>query len=148
MSGRLPIHHGEELSDVTSDDIDLRWTLIGTKLKRAGYRTHWVGKGHTGYRSVAHLPIHNGFDTHVGLLGGAGVTYYGVDRWNCTARQRGLLIEILERNGLAHEVVENLSQELHGRSMSDLSKMQVSSVIGEVLDRWGRHPKTNGRKDR
>ena len=70
------------------------------------------------------------------------------DRWNCTARQRGLLIEILERNGLAHEVVENLSQELHGRSMSDLSKMQVSSVIGEVLDRWGRHPKTNGRKDR
>jgi arylsulfatase B len=85
LTGRLPIHHGEELSDVTSDDIDLRWTLIGTKLKGAGYSTHWVGKGHTGYRSTAHLPINNGFDTHIGLLGGAGATYYGIDRWNCTA---------------------------------------------------------------
>jgi len=68
------------------------------------------------------------------------------DKWNCTVRQRGLLMTILERNGLDPEVVEKLSQELHGRPMSDLGKMQVSSVIGEVLDRWGRHPKaTNGR---
>lgn len=51
------------------------WTQIGAKLKAQGYATHFVGKGHTGYKSVRHLPIHNGFDTHVGLLGGAGVTY-------------------------------------------------------------------------
>ena len=50
--------------------------------------------------------------------------------------------------GLDPEVVEKLSQELHGRPMSDLGKMQVSSVIGEILDRWGRHPKTNGREKR
>jgi len=67
------------------------------------------------------------------------------DNWNCTVRQRGLLMTILERNGLDPEVVEKLSQELHGRPMSDLGKMQVSSVIGEVLDRWGRHPKANGK---
>ncbi len=68
------------------------------------------------------------------------------DDWNCTVRQRGLLMTILERNNLDPEVVEDLSQEIHGRSMSDLGKMQVSAVIGEVLDRWGRHPKTtNGR---
>ena len=60
-----------------------------------------------------------------------------------------LLMTILERNGLDPEVVEKLSQELHGRPMSDLSKMQISSVIGEILDRWGRHPKaTNGRTGR
>jgi hypothetical protein len=67
------------------------------------------------------------------------------DKWNCTVRQRGLLMTILERNDLDPEVVEDLSQELHGRPMSDLGKAQVSEVIGEVLDRWGRHPKTNGR---
>ena len=68
------------------------------------------------------------------------------DKWNCTVRQRGLLMTILERNDLDPEVVEDLSQELHGRPMSDLGKMQVSAVITEVLDRWGRHPKTtNGR---
>ena len=68
------------------------------------------------------------------------------DKWNCTVRQRGLLMTILERNDLDPEVVDDLSQELHGRPMSDLGKAQVSEVIGQVLNRWGRHPKTtNGR---
>ena len=66
--------------------------------------------------------------------------------WNCTIRQRALILSILERNDLDPEVVEDLSQELHGRPMGDLGKSQVSEVIGQVLDRWGRHPKTtNGR---
>ena len=63
------------------------------------------------------------------------------DRWNCTERQKGLLLTILDRNGLEPIVVEDLSREIHGRSMADLGKMQVSAVIGEVLDRWGKHPK-------
>ena len=68
------------------------------------------------------------------------------DSWNCTIRQRGLILSILERNDLDPEVAEDLAQELHGRPMSDLGKSQVSEVIGQVLDRWGRHPKTNGTK--
>ncbi len=68
------------------------------------------------------------------------------DEWNCTVRQKGLLMTILERNNLDPKVVEDLAQELHGRPMSDLGKMQISAIISEVLDRWGRHPKTtNGR---
>ena len=67
------------------------------------------------------------------------------DSWNCTVRQRGLLMNILERNDLDPEAVDDLSQELHGRPMSDLGKSQVSEVIGQVLDRWGRYPKANGR---
>lgn len=69
------------------------------------------------------------------------------ERWNCTEKQRGLLLTILDRNGLEPIVVEDLSREIHGRSMADLGKMQVSAVIGEVLDRWGKHPKNaNGRR--
>ncbi|MBT7924450.1 MAG: hypothetical protein HN627_09320 [Opitutae bacterium] len=68
------------------------------------------------------------------------------DKWNCTIRQRGLIVSVIERNGLDLQVVEDLSQELHGRPMSDLGKAQVSAVITEVLDRWGRHPKANGTK--
>jgi len=68
------------------------------------------------------------------------------DMWNCTVKQRGLIVSVIERNGLDFRVVDDLSQELHGRPMSDLGKSQVSEVIGQVLDRWGRHPKTtNGR---
>jgi hypothetical protein len=66
------------------------------------------------------------------------------DKWNCSVRQRGLLMTILERNDLDPEVVDDLANDLCGRPMSHLGKSQVSEVIGQVLDRWGRHPKTNG----
>jgi arylsulfatase A-like enzyme len=58
LTGRLPLHHSEFLSSVsTGDDIDLRWTTIAEKLKPAGYQTYWFGKGHTGYKSFNHLPL-------------------------------------------------------------------------------------------
>ena len=80
LSGRLPIHHGEMLSGVATDDLDLRWTLISGKLQKAGYSTHWVGKGHTGYRSVNHLPTNVGFDSFTGFLSGSQ-SYTSSDRW-------------------------------------------------------------------
>ena len=67
------------------------------------------------------------------------------DDWNCTIRQRGLILSILERNDLNAEVVEDLADDLCGKPMSDLNKGQVSAVISEILDRWGRHPKANGK---
>ena len=73
LSGRLPIHHGEQLSADDSDDIDLRTTWISGKLASAGYEGHWFGKWHTGFRSMAHLGASNGFKTTVGSFqtGGA-----------------------------------------------------------------------------
>ena len=81
MQGRLPVHHGGMLSDYHTDDIDLRWSTIAEKLKPAGYRSFWHGKGHTGYKSVAHLPINLGFEGgHVGFLIGQQ-SYTSTDRW-------------------------------------------------------------------
>ena len=80
LSGRLPIHHGEQLSNVTSDDIDLRMTWISKKLKSVGYNTHWYGKGHTGYESMNHLAVNNGFDEFFGYLTGAQ-QYTSDDKW-------------------------------------------------------------------
>ena len=81
ISGRLPIHHGEELSPTLADNVDLRWSLISDKLKHAGYATHWVGKGHVGFLSTAHLPTHRGFDSFTGFLSG-GQSYTSSDRWH------------------------------------------------------------------
>ena len=65
--------------------------------------------------------------------------------WSCTIRQRALILSILERNDLDPEVAEDLADVLCGKPMSDLNKGQVSAVISEILDRWGRHPKANGK---
>ena len=67
------------------------------------------------------------------------------EKWNCTERQRGLILKILSQNDLPQSAIEEVAQDLHGRAMSELGKLQVSSVISEVLDRWGRHKRSNGR---
>ena len=67
------------------------------------------------------------------------------EKWNCTEKQRGLILKILSQNDLAESEVEQLALEITGRHMSDLQKGQASLVVGEVLDRWGKHKRTNGR---
>lgn len=84
ISGRLPLHHGEILSKVASDDIDLRWRWVSDMLAEQGYVGHWYGKGHTGYKSLAHMPANHGFNGgSVLFLGGAG-SYYTLPRFNGT----------------------------------------------------------------
>lgn len=43
---------------------------LATKLKKAGYATHYVGKWHLGMGSERALPVNRGFDSFVGHLGG------------------------------------------------------------------------------
>ena len=45
MSGRIPLHHGEQLSGIATDDIDLRMTYLPAKLAKAGYTSYGTGKG-------------------------------------------------------------------------------------------------------
>ena len=66
LTGRLPIHHGEQLSGDTTDDIDLRMAWVSDKLHAAGYQSHWFGKWHTGFKSMHHLGFEHGFTSAVG----------------------------------------------------------------------------------
>ena len=80
LTGRLPLHHGEMLSGFDTDDMDLRWNLLSQKLAQANYTSWWFGKGHTGYRSMAHLPTARGFANHTGYLIGMQ-SYTSDERW-------------------------------------------------------------------
>eukprot|EP00729_Bicosta_minor_P013737 gene13737-16815_t len=80
LTGRLPLHHGEMLSANDGDDVDLRWNLITQKLAPLGYQSYWYGKGHTGYKSIHHLPTHRGFLNFTGYLTGSQ-SYTSNDRW-------------------------------------------------------------------
>jgi hypothetical protein len=88
------------------------------------------------------VPSENGKETE-----SKGNQTNGTDpqKWNCTERQRGLILKILSQNDLPESAVEQVAQDLHGQPMATLGKMQVSTVISEVLDRWGKHKRTNGR---
>ena len=80
LTGRLPVHHGEMLSDYNSDDVDLRWSLLSQKLEAQSYTSWWFGKGHTGYKSWHHMPTERGFDRFLGFLHGKQ-SYTDKERW-------------------------------------------------------------------
>ena len=71
LSGRLPVHVGEQQADICTNFLPLNFTLLSDKLKAgAGYACHFLGKGHLGYQSDQHLPINRGFKSHSGFLYG------------------------------------------------------------------------------
>lgn len=70
LSGRLPVHIGSDNPQACSNALPLDFQLLPEKLASAGYQSHFIGKGHLGYQTEDHLPVHRGFLTHVGFLAG------------------------------------------------------------------------------
>ena len=66
------------------------------------------------------------------------------EKWNCTVRQRDLILNVLERNNLDPQTANELGVELHGKEMDRLTKLQVSGVITELLNRFGRKKNKGG----
>ena len=66
------------------------------------------------------------------------------EKWNCTVRQRDLILNVLERNNLDPQTANELGVELHGKKMDRLTKLQVSGVITELLNRFGRKKNKGG----
>lgn len=72
LSGRLPYHVNQANRAYSAvGGVDLRMTIIPEKLKSAGYQTHQIGKWHAGSSCEANLPVHRGFDSSFGYLGGS-----------------------------------------------------------------------------
>lgn len=84
LSGRFPLHvnQGNPRCVGTLGGIDLRMTLLPEKLRRRGYRTAMIGKGHLGARSERNLPVNRGFDYHFGFLGG-GEHHFTQQSYEC-----------------------------------------------------------------
>ena len=51
--------------------LNINMTMIASKLKTAGYKTHMVGKWHEGFFEPRYLPINRGFDSMSGFLMGS-----------------------------------------------------------------------------
>lgn len=94
MSGRLPVHIGQELGEVETWDggtdpvwgyegMPLNITTLGAKLKGVGYKTHLIGKADGfGGATPDHLPSARGFDTSLFYYSHANHNYlYTIGPW-------------------------------------------------------------------
>ena len=125
VSMRTEVNNVEEIQEESEKAYRLLQQSVDAQLSNPGF-----------------IPSENNKETE-----SKGTQINGTDpeKWNCTERQRGLILKILSQNDLPESAIEEVAQDLHGRPMSELGKLQVSSVISEVLDRWGRHKRSNGR---
>lgn len=104
MSGRFPLHvnQGNPECVGTLGGIDLRMTLLPEKLRRSGYKTVMIGKGHLGARSARNLPVNRGFDYHFGFLGG-GEHHFTQGSYECqtASSPRDGYVDLWENSGPA-----------------------------------------------
>lgn len=76
-------------------------------------------------------------------------SHNGDGQWSCTEKQRALITKIVEENHLDKEEIEAQSKEqFAGRGVKELSKLQASCLIDELLERVAQRPSTVPRNHR
>ncbi len=65
--------------------------------------------------------------------------------WNCSGKQRDLILKIVEEHKLEKAKVESLAQDRFGKTVKALNKLEASGLIEELLEMTGQS-KGNGRR--
>ena len=59
------------------------------------------------------------------------------DAWNCSGKQRDLILKIVEEHKLEKAKVEGLAQDRFGKAVKALNKLEASGLIEELLEQTG-----------
>ena len=59
------------------------------------------------------------------------------ETWNCSDKQRELIVKIVEENNLDKNEVEKLAQDRFGKTVRNLNKLEASGLIEELLAQTG-----------
>ena len=97
----------------------------------------------TSIQEVGYLPEANGNDKHTNghsshsNANGHHTNGNGSDKWNCSDKQRNLIIKIVDEHKLDKNDIEKLVQERFGKSVKALNKLEASGLIDELLEKHG-----------
>jgi hypothetical protein len=75
---------------------------------------------------------------------GNGKTH-STDRWQCSDKQRDLILKITEEHRLDKNAVEQLAEDRFGKNVKALNKLEASGLIDELLEQTGQK-RNNGRQ--
>ena len=101
---------------------------VDTSIKETGYlpAANGNGNGHSNGNRNANAPAQDN------------------GNWQCSEKQRDLILRIVEENKLEKVKVEELAQERFGKAVKALNKLEASGLIEELLEQTGQG-KGNGR---
>jgi len=63
--------------------------------------------------------------------------------WQCSIRQKDLIIRIVEENHLDKNEIEKLAMERFGQSVKQLNKLEASGLIEELVEKYPRQQRNN-----
>ena len=69
------------------------------------------------------------------------------DDWQCSDKQRRLILDIIQQNRLDKRDVEQLAQEMFTTGVKSLNRLQASGLIDELIERHG-GKRGNGHRQR
>ena len=96
-------------------------------------------------QEVGFLPTTNESNGHTNGNGSPRQNGNGnSDSWNCSDKQRTLILKIVEENRLDKNEVEALAKERFNRPVKSLNKLQASGLIDELLEKYGSKEASNG----
>jgi len=67
------------------------------------------------------------------------------DHWQCSDKQRDLILKIVNDRRLDRSAVEQLAQDRFGKAVRALNKLEASALIDELLEQAGQQA-THGRR--
>jgi len=67
------------------------------------------------------------------------------DKWNCSVKQRDLIIKITDEHKLDTNKVEQLAKDRFGKGVKSLNKLEASGLIEELLEQTGQSKPRNAR---
>jgi hypothetical protein len=70
------------------------------------------------------------------------------ERWNCSDKQRNLILKIVDESKLDKNEIEKLAQDRFGKSVKGLNKLEASGLIEELIERTGGKGQGSGRYSR
>jgi hypothetical protein len=96
----------------------------------------------TSIKETGYLPTNGN-----GQRGGNGNVQPQADNgaWNCSGKQKDLILKIVEEHKLDKAKVEELAQDRFGKTVKALNKLEASGLIEELLEQTGQS-KGNGRR--
>ena len=68
-------------------------------------------------------------------------------RWKCSDKQRDLILKIVDEHHLDKNEVDHLARQRFGKGVKQLSKLEASGLIDELLENYGGGSSPNNRRN-
>jgi len=127
---------------VTTDDVaaesERLYQRLQTTVDEQMLKTGFVPPGTYGMDPT------NGSDAHTAET----ITHiHDNGRWKCSDKQRELIVKLVDEHQLDKNEVDHLSRQRFGKSVKQLSKLEASGLIDELLETHGGGSNNNSRRN-